>query len=119
MHGRRRWLSRVGAGFFGLLSARALGQQTSVTNSAFRLSQTNRVQLEEQLQVGLRTNLPAQRLFIATVVSKVNQGLLSQVLVNLVYKWALKKYDRIPFPYFKFAMLNLAIRRGVDLTTTV
>lgn len=73
------------------------------------------VPLEDQLRNGLRVSRPEQAVFVRLVVRAVDDGRLPQGMVNLVYTWALEKNSRIPFPYFQFAMRELASRRGVTL----
>ncbi len=75
----------------------------------------NIVDLETQLRNGLRVARPEQEAFVKMVVLYTEQERLPQAMVNLVYKWSLEKNSRIPFPYFQFAMRELAKRRGVLL----
>jgi hypothetical protein len=64
---------------------------------------------------GLRVSQPKQAAFVKLVVKAVDDERLPQAMVNLVYRWAIEKNSRIPFPYFQFAMRELAGRRGVKL----
>lgn len=73
------------------------------------------VSLEDQLRNGLRASNQQQVAFIKLVVIQVNNERLPQAMVNLVYRWSLEKNAKIPFPYFQFAMRELAKRRGVTL----
>lgn len=73
------------------------------------------VDLETQLRNGLRVARPEQVAFVKVVVLYTEKERLPQAMVNLVYKWSLEKNSRIPFPYFQFAMRELAKRRGVIL----
>lgn len=73
------------------------------------------VRLEDQLKNGLRASRPTQVAFIKQVIIQVEKDRLPREMVNLVFKWAREKNERIPFPYFQFAMRELAKRRGVYL----
>jgi len=73
------------------------------------------VRLEDQLKNGLRASRPTQVAFIKQVIIRVEKEQLPREMVNLVFKWAREKNERIPFPYFQFAMRELAKRRGVYL----
>lgn len=86
---------------FGQGSSRNFGGQT--------------IDLETQLRNGLRVARPNQVAFVKVVVMYTEQERLPTAMVQLVYRWALEKNSRIPFPYFQFAMRELAKRRGVNL----
>lgn len=99
-----------------LLPFRAVsGQQAgSAFNGAEQLrSVRNVTPLIEQLRFGLRTNTNVQLVFLQEVVQKVEAGEISLSMVNVVYKWALTRNEKYPFPYFQVAMRELAKRRGV------
>lgn len=114
---RRWWLKAVVAGTLGLLPwKRATAQQNfgGGVNAANALT-TQITPLKDQLEKGLRATTPAQRAFVTTVVNAVNNKTLPRAMVNLVFKWALERNKRIPFPYFEFALRALAKRRGIVL----
>lgn len=73
------------------------------------------IDLETQLRNGLRVTRPNQVAFVKVVVIYAEKERLPTAMVQLVYRWALEKNSRIPFPYFQFAMRELAKRRGVNL----
>lgn len=92
-----------------------LAQQGSSFNNAEQLrSSRNVTPLLDQLRVGLRVNRSEQIAFLKAVVQKVEAGELPQAMVNVVYKWAISRNEKYPFPYFQYAMLELAKRRGVS-----
>lgn len=92
-----------------------IGQQAgSSFNGADQLRSTRHVTpLVDQLRVGLRVNTAAQTNFLQAVVQKVENGEISQSMVNVVYKWAISRNEKYPFPYFQVAIKELAKRRGV------
>ena len=101
-----------------LLPLRTLPAQQagSTFNNAEALkSARNVTPLIDQLRVGLRANQTSQVDFLKVVVQKVESGELSQAMVNTVYKWAISRNDRYPFPYFQVGLKELAKRRGVSL----
>ncbi|GAB5402995.1 MAG: hypothetical protein Aurels2KO_12260 [Aureliella sp.] len=116
MHLPRMLLSFVIAVFF-TASSTALAQDTgrSFAQSSQRQFGARTVDLEDQLRNGLRVARPEQVAFVKVVVVYTKNERLPQAMVNLVYRWALEKNSRIPFPYFQFAMRELAKRRGVIL----
>jgi hypothetical protein len=99
------------------LPARAtVGQQGHSFNNAEQLNSTRRaLPLIDQLRMGLRCNTSSQVAFLEVVVQKVEQGQFTQSMVNVVYKWAIGRNEKYPFPYFQLAMRDLAKRRGISL----
>jgi hypothetical protein len=92
------------------------GQQGHSFNNAEQLKSTRRATpLIDQLRMGLRCNTTSQVAFLETVVQKVDQGVFSQSMINVVYKWSISRNEKYPFPYFQVAMRDLAKRRGVAL----
>jgi hypothetical protein len=73
------------------------------------------VRLEDQLMNGLRVVTPDQRNYINQVVALVDQGQLPRAMVNVIYKWSLKRNPRVPLPYFQIALQALAERRGISV----
>ena len=103
-------------GSISTLAASASAQEGHSLNSADRISQTGRtVPLLDQLKNGLRATRPNQEEFLQHLVAQVDQGAVPRSMVNTVYKWALQRNPRVPFPYFQVAMRELAKRRGVTL----
>ncbi len=91
-----------------------LAQQGSSFNGAEQMRSTRNVTpLIDQLRVGLRVNRDSQVEFLQLVVAKVEAGELPIAMVNVVYKWAISRNEKYPFPYFQYAMLELAKRRGI------
>lgn len=82
-------------------------------NEAERSPGLDLVRLEDQLQNGLRTFTPEQRLYVSQVVALVEQGRLPRAMVNVVYTWALKRNPSVPLPYFQIGLRALAERRGI------
>lgn len=115
---RRRWISSsILLATWTLLSLRhAQAQEGLNLNSAQRLQGSrNVVPLMDQLTNGLRVTRPADRQFLQEIVARVEQGILPQGMVNLVYRWSLQKNRDVPFPYFQYAMRDLSRRRGIVL----
>lgn len=120
MLGRRLWVKSVFAAVVAYFPGRflvgpAVAQEGLSTNSATRLTEQNLTSLEEQLKKGLRVVTPEQLDYVKTVVELVDKGKLPRGLVNLVYKWSIERNPRVPFPYFQFALRELAKRRGVHI----
>jgi hypothetical protein len=90
-------------------------QDFTQNNQAENLSKVNLVDLESQLVSGLRLTSAGQKQYIATVLSQVQAQRIPRSMVNVVYRWALERNPRYPFPYFRIAMNTLASRRGVSL----
>jgi hypothetical protein len=70
--------------------------------------------LKDKLEKGLKARLPSEFAFIATVVSKVNDGTLPLSLVDSTFLWARKRSDR-PFEYFQHGLTLRAQMIGVAL----
>ncbi len=116
MLGRRLWLASVIAAACALLPyKRGAAQQGSGNNAAERQSSQNVAPLADQLAKGLRAVTPEQLQFVQVVVAAVDQGQLPRAMVTLVYRWALERNPRVPFPYFEYALRTLSQRRGVVL----
>jgi sulfite exporter TauE/SafE len=100
-----------------LASNTAQAQQGVSFNSAEQIqaNRTGVTPLIDQLRVGLRTNQTQQIAFLQTVVQKVESGELPRGMVYTVYRWAISRNGRYPFPYFQYAITDLAKRRGVTL----
>lgn len=93
-----------------------MAQQGNSFNGADQLRSTRNVTpLIDQLRVSLRVNKSSQLAFLQLVVQKVEAGELPQAMVNVVSKWAISRNEKYPFPYFQYAMQELAKRRGVSL----
>ncbi len=116
MHLTRMLLILVIAVFFTANStALAQGTGRKFAQSSQRQFGSRTVDLEDQLRNGLRVARPEQVAFVKVVVLQTENERLPQAMVNLVYRWAIEKNEKIPFPYFQFAMRELARRRGVML----
>ena len=114
---RRWWLRTMVAGTLALMPwSKANAQQGfgGGVNAANALT-TQITPLKDQLEKGLRATTPAQRAFVATVVNAVDNNKLPRAMVNLVFRWALERNKRVPFPYFEFALRALSKRRGIVL----
>lgn len=115
MLGRRHWLRAAMAGTLVLLPWRKLPAQEGVSFNGAEQDTSRIAPLADQLKNGLRVVAPDQMQFVQVVVAYVEMGKIPRAMVNLVYKWALERNPRVPFPYFQFAMKVLAKRRGVNL----
>lgn len=117
MLGRRHWLkTTVGFVSATLLARFSFGQEGFGNfNAATKLDDLHISRLEDQLRLGLRAVFPNQQQFVTQVVQAVSDGRLPRAMVNLVYRWALERNPRVPFPYFQFALLELARRRKITI----
>ncbi len=118
---RRNWL-KAGIAVVAGIAANWLGshgwtQEGTSTNFANQVDQRHLVRLQDQLRFGLRATQQAQFDFIDQVAVAVEQGRIPRAMVNLVYRWALQKNPKVPFPYFEIALRELARRRGVSFST--
>ena len=80
-----------------------------------QMSQGRVVRLEDQLTFGLHATRADQRNFLRKVAEGVEKGNLERARVNAVYKWALLRNDRYPFPYFERAIRLEANKKNVTL----
>ncbi len=123
---RRSWIKAVtavftgaGLGSLGLdglyLPGSVSAQEGFGNNFANSIDNTNLAKLEDQLRYGLRCVTPAQIAYVGIVANAVEQDRIPRAMVNLVYRWSLERNPRVPFPYFQFAIRELAKRRGVSL----
>lgn len=78
-------------------------------------SEYRTVDLRTQLVTGLRVVQPSQAAYIDRVVRTVEQGRMSEAMVQLIYRWSIQRNPRVPFPYFQLAMQALTERRGIVL----
>jgi hypothetical protein len=99
--------------FFGRTGFAQEGQ--SLNSAELNRGNRNTVPLIDQLTNGLRVSRPSDIQFLKVVVFKVEKGELPQGMINLVYRWAIRRNPQIPFPYFQLAMRELSRRRGVEL----
>ncbi len=70
--------------------------------------------LKETLEKGLKARRPEEFAFIATVVRKVERGVLPRSLVESTFLWARGK-DTHPFQYFQQGLRVRAEKMGVVL----
>ncbi len=73
------------------------------------------VDLRTQLLTGLRVVQPSQVAYVDRVVRTVQQGKMSEAMVQLIYRWSIQRNPRVPFPYFQLAMQAITDRRGIVL----
>ena len=92
---------------------RAQTQEPYGYNEAEHMLSLSTVELKDQLMFGLRVAIPEQEAFVDQVIQKVDQGVLSRAMVNVVYVWSKKRKPKIPFPYFEYVLRLLADDRGV------
>lgn len=99
----------------GVVANRAEAQEGSGNNFANSIDSMHLVKLEDQLRYGLRCSRPGQIEYVRTVSRAVDDGRLPRAMVNLVYRWAIQRDTKVPFPYFQFALEELARRRGLSI----
>ncbi len=121
---RRNWVKAVIALLAGssvndaLLTERVEAQEGYGNNFANSIDNMHLVKLEDQLRFGLRCARPEQLQYVHRVSQAVEQGRLPRAMVNLVYRWAIDRHPSVPFPYFQFALEELARRRGISISPT-
>jgi hypothetical protein len=71
--------------------------------------------LKETLNYGLKARLPSEFAFIRRVVEEVDNKRLSRKMVLQTFSYARRQSDKIPFPYFQFALRAQAKKLGVTL----
>jgi len=71
--------------------------------------------LKQTLDYGLKARLPSEFEFIRLVVKRVEEKKLPRSMVLRTFTWARGRSDKMPFPYFQFALRNQAKKIGVDL----
>ena len=69
--------------------------------------------LREELVNGLRATRDDQKNFIDHIVTMVDEGKLPVSLVYASFRWARKRRSDYPFPYFKYAVRELAKRKRI------
>jgi hypothetical protein len=116
---RRSWLKAVlaalGIGTSIATVNSVVGQEGSGYNPTNSIDATHLANLEDQLRFGMRCTRPEQIEYVRLIVNRVETGQIPRAMVNLVYRWALKRNPAVPLPYFQIAMRELARRRGVTL----
>ena len=70
------------------------------------------IELQQQLETGLRARLPSEFDYIEAVIAKVNVGELPQALVRSTFVYARKKRP-YPLQYFDRALRIRARRQGI------
>jgi hypothetical protein len=70
--------------------------------------------LKDKLEKGLKARLPSEFAFIASVVSKVDDGTLPLSLVDSTFLWARKKSNH-QFEYFQQGLTLRAQKQGIAL----
>jgi hypothetical protein len=119
---RRSWVKAVfavlaGSGVSGgLVADHAEAQEGFGNNFANSIDSMHLVKLEDQLRYGLRCARPGQIEYVRLVSRAVDEGRLPRGMVNLVYRWATQRDTNVPFPYFQFALEELARRRGISIS---
>ena len=107
------WSLAIALVFSNFGTASAQTQDAYGYNEAEQMLSFNTVELKDQLMFGLRVAFPEQEAFVDQVIQKVDQGVISRAMVNVVYVWAKKRKPKIPFPYFEYVMRLLAEQRSI------
>lgn len=71
--------------------------------------------LKQTLNYGLKARLPSEFAFIRHVNQLVEEKKLSRAMVLRTFSWARGQNDKMPFPYFQFALRAQAKKFGVQL----
>lgn len=71
--------------------------------------------LRDTLVNGLRATRDDQKRFIEHIVELVDDKKLPVSLVYAAFRWARKNRSDYPFPYFKYAIRELAKRKGIPI----
>jgi hypothetical protein len=71
--------------------------------------------LKQTLDYGLKARLPSEFEFIRLVVKRVEEKKLPRSMVLRTFTWSRGQSDKMPFPYFQFALRKQAKKIGVEL----
>lgn len=93
----------------GLACLMGLGLAAGMVKQGFA---TTIAELKDQLRFDLQARLPEEFAFLDRVVLMVNQGQLSQTLVQSTFQWARKKRP-YPFQFFKRGLILRAAQQGL------
>ncbi len=121
---RRSWVKAAIALLAGssvsntLVADRAEAQEGFGNNFANAAGNMHLVKLDDQLRFGLRCFRPEQVQYVNRVTEAVDQGRLPRAMVNLVFRWSIERNPSAPFPYFQFALEELARRRGISISAS-
>jgi hypothetical protein len=83
--------------------------------AAAQISPGEQVTLRDTLEKGLRARTGRERQYIGRVVALVDQEVLSRELVLAVFSKARSRYPDVPLPWFRFALAELAAKKGVQI----
>lgn len=119
---RRSWVKAAiallaGSSVNGVLATpNAEAQEGFGNNFANSIDNMHLVKLDDQLRYGLRCFRPEQVQYVNAVTDAVERGRLPRAMVNLVFRWSIERNPSAPFPYFQFALEELARRRGIVIS---
>ena len=119
---RRSWVKAAiallaGSSVNGVLATpSAEAQEGFGNNFANSIDNMHLVKLDDQLRYGLRCFRPEQVQYVNAVTDAVERGRLPRAMVNLVFRWSIERNPSAPFPYFQFALEELARRRGIVIS---
>ena len=68
----------------------------------------------EQIKAGLRTTSVEEQGFVDRVMINVDRGKVPRKLVESVFDWAKRKASKRKFQYFKYGLIKLAKRLGIE-----
>jgi hypothetical protein len=71
--------------------------------------------LRNTLVNGLRATRDDEKRFIDHIVRFVVEDKLPESLVYASFRWARQQRPKYPFPYFKYAVRELAKRQGINI----
>lgn len=113
---RRHFFVRAASGFAAFtLSLVGLGRLRAETPPPLGKNLPSGLTYQQQLEKGLKARRPTDFTFIATVITAVENGTITQKMVNETFDYARSKDSRYPFIYFQFVIRKRAAKLGVTL----
>lgn len=104
-----RWLCAIVVLSVSLAAAvRGRGEEPGAANPRVQ------VDLQIQLEKGLKCRRPVEFAFVEHVVDMVAEGTLPRGLVDSTFLWA-RRQGRYPFPYFQRGLKVRAARLGISI----
>ncbi|MEC7407676.1 MAG: hypothetical protein VX694_10800 [Planctomycetota bacterium] len=81
----------------------------------FLIERDRLASLQDQLTNRLRATRTDQKAYVAYVVKLVRQGKIQRSLVVAIERYAIRRNESFPFPFFERAMKFECGKRGVNL----
>ena len=98
-------------GFMGVLAQEGI---SAFSFAVFQRGRTEKGDLKERLETGLRPRTPREFAYVQRVVDLTQQNKLPLGIVQVTFNWARRKRP-YPFPYFERALAIEAGKRGIQI----